>query len=72
VEQPVEQYDDAPRYVEDEYEEEPARRERVMDGPPAPVMHHGSAVLVDIDDEDPAFDELDEPGNLPYRRAVGE
>ena len=23
-------------------------------------------------DEDPAFDELDTPDNLPYRRAVGE
>jgi type II secretory pathway pseudopilin PulG len=71
------QYVDEPRTVEDYveevyYEEEPARRERVLDGPPAPVMHHGNAVLVDIDDEDPAFDDLDEPGSLPYRRAVGE
>ena len=50
-------------YVEEIYhEEEPARRERVLDGPPAPVMHHGNAVLVDVDDEDPAFDDLDEPG----------
>jgi len=71
VEQPVEQYDEPPRYVEDEYEE-PGRRERVMDGPSAPVMHHAGAVLVDVDDEDPAFDELDEPSTLPYRRAVGE
>ncbi|WP_199431214.1 divisome protein SepX/GlpR [Qaidamihabitans albus] len=30
------------------------------------------AVVVDLDDEDPAFHELDEPGQLPYRRAVGE
>lgn len=30
------------------------------------------AVVVDIDDEDPAFHELDDPGMLPYRRAVGE
>jgi hypothetical protein len=71
------QYVDEPRTVEDYveevyYEEEPARRERVLDGPPAPVMHRGNAVLVDIDDEDPAFDDLDEPGSLPYRRAVGE
>ncbi len=76
MEQPVEQYDEQysePRqYVEDDYQEEPARRERVLDGPPAPVMHHAGAVLVDVDDEDPAFEELDEPGNLPYRRAVGE
>ena len=43
-----------------------------MDGPPAPVLHRGNAVLVDLDDEDPAFEDLDDPGNLPYRRAVGE
>ncbi|MEU6646739.1 gephyrin-like molybdotransferase receptor GlpR [Saccharomonospora sp. NPDC046836] len=30
------------------------------------------AVVVDLEDEDPAFHELDEPGRLPYRRAVGE
>jgi hypothetical protein len=71
------QYAEEPRTVEDYveevyYEEEPARREHVLDGPPVPVQHHGNAVLVDVDDEDPAFDDLDEPGNLPYRRAVGE
>lgn len=62
-------------YVEEIYEEEPARRERVLDGPSAPTARYGSygsAVLVDVDDEDPAFDDLDDPGNLPYRRAVGE
>ena len=62
-------------YVEETYhdEEEPnGRRERVLDGPARPVTQRGNAVLVDIDDEDPAFDDLDEPGNLPYRRAVGE
>jgi hypothetical protein len=62
-------------YVEEIYheDEEPApRRERVLDGPPAPITHHGSAILVDLDDEDPAFDDLDEPANHPYRRAVGE
>ncbi|MCR3722626.1 MULTISPECIES: divisome protein SepX/GlpR [Prauserella salsuginis group] len=31
-----------------------------------------NAVVVDIDDEDPAFHELGDPGELPYRRAVGE
>lgn len=31
-----------------------------------------NAVVVDIDDEDPAFHELDEPGPPVYRRAVGE
>lgn len=33
---------------------------------------HPGTVVVDMDDEDPAFAELDEPGALPYRRAVGE
>lgn len=72
----VEEPQTVEEYVEEIYheeEEEPvARRERVLDGPPAPVHHHGSAVLVDIDDEDPAFEDLEDPGNLPYRRAVGE
>ncbi len=62
-------------YVDEVYEpEEPTRRERVADGPNRPsqaISRHG-AVVVDVDDEDPAFDELDEPSNLPYRRAVGE
>ena len=73
------QYQEEPQtveeYVEEIYQEEeepPGRRERVLDGPPAPVFHHTGAVLVDIDDEDPAFDDLEEPGNLPYRRAAGE
>lgn len=63
-------------YVEETYHEEeeepPGRRERVLDGPPVPVTHHAGAVLVDVDDEDPAFEDLEDPGNLPYRRAVGE
>jgi ABC-type multidrug transport system fused ATPase/permease subunit len=60
-------------YVEEIYEEEQsAGRERVEDGPAVPAAHYGSAVLVDLDDEDPAFDDLEEPANLPYRRAVGE
>jgi len=59
-------------YVEEMYQEEPARRERVVDGPPAPPVYRGNAVVVDVDDEDPAFDDLEDPGNLPYRRAVGE
>lgn len=59
-------------YVEEIYHEEPGRRERVVDGPPAPPVYRGNAVVVDVDDEDPAFDDLEDPGNLPYRRAVGE
>lgn len=58
-------------YVEELYhDEEPGPRERV--GPPAPPTYRGNAVVVDVDDEDPAFEYLDDPGNLPYRRAVGE
>jgi hypothetical protein len=33
---------------------------------------HPGTVVVDTDDEDPVFAELEEPGALPYRRAVGE
>jgi hypothetical protein len=33
---------------------------------------HPGTVVVEADDEDPMFDELDEPDVLPYRRAVGE
>lgn len=36
-----------------------------------PVPHR-NAVVVELDDEDPAFDELDERTWDPYRRAVGE
>jgi hypothetical protein len=66
-----EAYDES---FEEEYEpEEPAGpRERVSDGPATPPVVRAGAVLIDVDDEDPAFDELDEPGSLPYRRAVGE
>jgi hypothetical protein len=57
-------------YVEEIYhdDEEPDPREHVRDAPPT----HAGAVLVDLDDEDPAFDDLENPGNMPYRRAVGE
>jgi hypothetical protein len=73
-----------PRYVEEEprtveeyveetyHEEDEVPRERVLDGPTTPVTHRAGAVVVDVDDEDPAFEELDRPGNLPYRRAAGE
>lgn len=59
---------------EEEYEPEEAvgPRERVSDGPATSPVVRAGAVLVDVDDEDPAFDELDQPGSLPYRRAVGE
>jgi hypothetical protein len=39
---------------------------------PAPAATVHNAVVVEIDDEDPMFDELDERLWEPYRRAVGE
>jgi hypothetical protein len=58
--------------VEDVNVVEPARRE-VVERRPSPTSRvRRSAVVVDLDDEDPAFEELDEPGTGPYRRAVGE
>lgn len=51
---------------------EQARREVVERRPSPTARVRRSAVVVDLDDEDPAFEELDEPGTGPYRRAVGE
>ena len=51
---------------------EPVRREVVERRPSPTARVRRSAVVVDLDDEDPAFEELDEPGTGPYRRAVGE
>ena len=69
---PVAEPQTVEEYVEELYQDEPGRRERVVDGPPAPPVYRSGAVVVDVDDEDPAFDDLEDPGNLPYRRAVGE
>jgi hypothetical protein len=63
VEEPYEPYDP---------EQDHGPKERVADGPSMPQVTRGRAVMVEIDDEDPMFDELEEPGSLPYRRAVGE
>jgi hypothetical protein len=66
--------DDEPAEVDNEDVEvvEPVRRE-VVERRPSPTSRvRRSAVVVDLDDEDPAFEELDEPGTGPYRRAVGE
>lgn len=38
---------------------------------PRPARYPGT-VVVDVDDEDPTFDDLETPEHLPYRRAVGE
>jgi hypothetical protein len=37
-----------------------------------PRATYPGAAVVELDDEDPAFDDLDHPDNLPYRRAAGE
>ncbi|MEV0069880.1 MULTISPECIES: gephyrin-like molybdotransferase receptor GlpR [unclassified Amycolatopsis] len=45
----------------------------IVERKPSPMSRiRRQAVVVDLDDEDPAFEELDEPGTSPYRRAVGE
>jgi hypothetical protein len=62
-------------YVEPEDEEEvlDPRRQLVSEASsPPPRATHPGAMVVDVDDEDPLFDELEQPSNLPYRRAVGE
>jgi hypothetical protein len=62
-EEPYEPYDP---------EQDHGPRERVVDGPSMPQVTRAGAIMVEVDDEDPMFDELEEPGSLPYRRAVGE
>ncbi|WP_236796542.1 gephyrin-like molybdotransferase receptor GlpR [Amycolatopsis sp. GM8] len=61
--------------VRDEYEtpEEPRRELVGIERRPSPASRlRGNAVVIDVDDEDPAFHELDDPGQLPFRWAVGE
>ncbi|GAA5161219.1 MULTISPECIES: divisome protein SepX/GlpR [Amycolatopsis] len=63
------------RVMRDEYEvpEEPRRELVGIERRPSPASRlRGQAVVVDVEDEDPAFHELDDPGALPFRRAVGE
>ncbi|TDD40762.1 divisome protein SepX/GlpR [Saccharopolyspora elongata] len=64
------EYDDAEidDQLVDEYDEDDDRE----DGRPADRRPDSSAVRVEIDDEDPMFDELDERTWEPYRRASGE
>jgi hypothetical protein len=56
----------------EEVEVDPRRQLVSEASSPPPRVSHPGATLIDVDDEDPAFDELEQPGNLPYRRAVGE
>lgn len=63
----AEGYDDYEETADvDEVDEEPEPR---RGGSRAPMRH---AVPVEIDDEDPMFDELDERAWAPYRRAAGQ
>lgn len=61
--------DDYDRAEPREPRREPVRPER---RPPLAPPVRGNAVVVDVDDEDPEFHELDDPGQLPFRRAAGE
>jgi hypothetical protein len=73
-------YEAEPYGQEDQDEHEVSEAEDAEEGDaepqePQPTAHirpAGDAVVVEIDDEDPMFDELDERIWMPYRRAVGE
>ncbi|GAB3716901.1 hypothetical protein GCM10027598_27100 [Amycolatopsis oliviviridis] len=68
--------DDAPESPESHEDVEvvaAAERPAVVERKPSPMSRlRRQAVVVDLDDEDPAFHELDEPGTRPFRRAAGE
>ncbi|MCF6428067.1 MULTISPECIES: gephyrin-like molybdotransferase receptor GlpR [Amycolatopsis] len=52
---------------------EPPREVPGVERRPSPASRlRGRAVVVDLEDEDPAFHDLDDPDQLPFRRAVGE
>jgi hypothetical protein len=55
----------------DRYDAPPAPR-ATMTRPVARPRPRPGTVVVETDDDDPIFDELDQPDVLPYRRAVGE
>jgi hypothetical protein len=54
-----------------EYDEQPAPEPSRMH-PRTPLPAVPGTAIVDVDDDDPAFDELDQPDVLPYRKASGE
>jgi hypothetical protein len=55
----------------DRYDAPPAPR-ATLARPVARPRPRPGTVVVETDDDDPIFDDLDQPGVLPYRRAVGE
>jgi hypothetical protein len=58
--------------VEDLAEDVPESEPVLPQRQPLTRYVHPGTVVVDMDDEDPMFAELDDPGVIPYRRAVGE
>jgi hypothetical protein len=68
---------DPPRREEPRHEEsrdvrEPEGEQRPFRPPVPPPRAHPTAVALDLDDEDPLFDELDPAFQPRYRRAAGE
>ncbi|MGQ0774440.1 MAG: divisome protein SepX/GlpR [Pseudonocardiales bacterium] len=62
------EHDEQPRYEEpSDVAPPPVRRP-----PLCPPVVHPTAVALDLDDDDPMFDELDPTFEPPYRRAAGE
>ena len=60
-------------YDDPEDVEEPRRELVGIERRPSPASRlRANAVVIDLDDDDPEFHELDDPGQLPFRRAVGE
>jgi hypothetical protein len=56
----------------DEHRAAEAVQEQSSERSAASSVHHHSGVAVDLDDEDPTFDELQPAFKPPYRRAAGE
>jgi hypothetical protein len=64
---------DAEDHMDDVEVVSAAPRREVVERKPSPTSRlRRHAVVVDLDDEDPAFHELDEPGTRSFRRASGE
>ncbi|ATY14889.1 hypothetical protein CU254_34170 [Amycolatopsis sp. AA4] len=70
---PREAYDSFAEEEEDVEVVAPEVPRDIVERKPSPMSRiRRQAVVVDLDDEDPAFEELAEPSAGPYRRAVGE
>lgn len=60
------------RYEQQRYEQSPDEEPPPARHPAPPRPAHPTAVAVDLDDDDPMFDELDPAFEPRYRRAAGE